>query len=105
MDADKPLSEQYRIVAKRWVDADTAAEMLEQTKSAVLAKMMSDFGDIPVSKAEMKVKASEEWSAFIMQMVDARQKAALLKVQLEYIRMKFSEWQSHEATRRHEMRL
>jgi hypothetical protein len=38
-------------------------------------------------------------------MVKAREHASLLKVQLEYIRMKFSEWQSAEATRRAEMRL
>jgi hypothetical protein len=38
-------------------------------------------------------------------MVEAREKAALLKVKLEYIRMKFHEWQSENATRRAEMRL
>ncbi len=62
-------------------------------------------GDMPVSRAEMIVKASSEWSDYIKMMVEAREKAALLKVQLEYIRMKFSEWQSNEATRRAEMKL
>jgi hypothetical protein len=38
-------------------------------------------------------------------MVEARKQAALLKVQLEYIRMQFSEWKSSEATRRAEMKL
>jgi hypothetical protein len=31
--------------------------------------------------------------------------AALLKVQLEYIRMKFMEWNSENATKRAEMKL
>ena len=81
MNADKPLSEQYRIVAKKWVDADGAANMLEETKSAVLSKMMVDLGDMPVSKAEMQVKASDAWREHITQMVEARSQASLLKVQ------------------------
>lgn len=105
IDENLPLSEQFRIVAKRWVDADSAASILEETKSAVLSKRMADLGDMPVSKAEMTVKASGEWRSFIEEMVTARKEAARLKVQLEYIRMKFSEWQSHEATRRAEMKL
>ena len=100
-----PLSEQYRIVAKNWVDADAAASLLEETKSAVLSKMMQAQGDMPVSRAEMNVKASNEWREFVTKMVEAREKAALLKVQLEYIRMKFNEWQSFEATKRAEMKL
>jgi hypothetical protein len=105
MTDDIPLSEQYRVTAKSWVDADAAASLLEETKSAVLARLMQSQGDMPVSRAEMNVKASDEWREFITKMVEAREKAALLKVKLEYIRMKFHEWQSVEATKRAEMRL
>lgn len=102
---NQPLSEQFRVVAKKWVDADSAASLLEESKSSFLAKKMAAHGDMPVSRAEMMVKASQEWSDYISAMVEAREKAALLKVQLEYIRMQFSEWQSHAATRRAEMKL
>jgi hypothetical protein len=105
IDSNSPLSEQFRIVAKKWVDRETAASLLEESKSAFLSKLMADLGDIPVSKAEMKIKASQEWRDYIEKMVDARSEASMLKVQLEYIRMKFSEWQSHEATKRAEMKL
>jgi hypothetical protein len=105
MDNDIPLSEQYRVVAKAWVDADAAANLLEETKSAVLSRMMIACGDMPVSRAEMQVKGSADWADFIKKMVEAREKAALLKVKLEYIKMKFHEWQSENATRRAEMRL
>ena len=105
MDQEKPLSEQFRLVAKKWVDADAAASHLEETKSAGLARMMSAQGDMPVNRAELNVKSSEEWMEFITNMVKAREKAALLKVQLEYIRMRFNEWQSHAANRRAEMKL
>ena len=105
MNEDQPLSEQFRIVAKKWVDADSAASLLEETTSAVLARMMAGQGDMPVNRAELNVKSSEEWLNFITNMVKARERSALLKVQLEYIRMRFSEWQSHAATRRAEMKL
>ena len=105
MDPNLPISEQFRIVAKKWVDADSAASMLEETKSAFLSRLMSDLGDMPVSTAEMSVKASDDWKAYITEMVEARKRASLLKVQLEYIRMKYHEWQSAEATRRAEMNL
>ena len=105
MEQNAPLSEQFRIIAKRWVDADAAASLLEESKSAFLSHLMASMGDMPVSKAEMSVKASEKWTTYVTQMVDARKSAALLKVQLEYIRMRFHEWQSYEATKRAEMKL
>lgn len=104
-DNERPISEEYRIIAKKWVDADAAANFLEETKSSVLARRMVMLGDMPVSKAEMTVKASDDWRSFIDEMVNARKEAAKLKVQLEYIRMRFSEWQSLEASKRAEMRL
>jgi hypothetical protein len=98
-------AEHFRLVAKDWVAKDAAASILEETKSAVLAQMMISQGDMPVSRAEMQVKASPEWKDHILQMVQAREAANLAKVKLEYMRMKFSEWQSREATARAERRV
>jgi hypothetical protein len=103
--SNMPVSEQFRVTAKQWVELDRAATMLEETKSAVLSQKMNALGDIPVSHAERTVKASPEWSDFIKTMVDARTQANLKKVQMEYLRMKFSEWQSENANKRAEMRL
>ncbi len=105
MNANLPWSEQFRIVAKQWVDADAAANVFEEMKTANLARLMAMEGDIPVSRAEMNVKASEDWRSYLKEMLDARQRATLLKVQMKYIDMKFSEWQSENATKRAEMRL
>lgn len=105
MDSNLPISEQYRIVAKQWVDADSAARLLEETKTATLSQRMAALGEMPVSKAETAVKASPEWHEFITAMVEARTKANLLRVQLEYIRMQHSEHQSIEASKRAEMKL
>lgn len=99
------LSEQYRLAAKEWCELDAAATLLEETKSAVLSQKMAAQGDVAVNRAELMVKASPEWSAHIMKMVEARRKANLAKVKLEWIRMRFSEQQSFEATKRAEMKL
>lgn len=105
MEDNRPISEQFRIIAKKWVDADSAANLLEETKSAFLNQLMLAQGEMAVSKAEMIVKGSTEWKDYAEKMVEARKQANLLKVQLEYIRMKFYEWQSYNATRRAEMKL
>ena len=104
-EGNEPLSEKYRMTAESWVDAEAAANLLEETKSAFLAESMSRLGDMPVSRAEMLVKGSTYWRLRLEDMVEARKKATLLKVQLEFIRMKHAEQQSAEASRRAEMRL
>jgi hypothetical protein len=99
------ISEQYRIVAKQWVAANTAADMLEECKSAVLSQQMHALGEMPVSRAELEIKASDDWTEYLRKMVEARGKANLLKVQCEYLRMRHSEQQSREASARAEMRM
>jgi hypothetical protein len=107
--SNEPYSEQFRLVAKKWVDADAAATLLEDTKSAVLSErmqaMLREEPGLAIARAEASVKASPEWREWVTGMVDARKQANLLKVQLEYLRMKFTEWNSHEATKRTEARL
>ena len=102
---DRPISEEFRLVARAWVEADKAASIFEESKSAVLSQMMMKRGDMPVSKAEMQVKGSPEWQEYIDKMVDARSEANLKKVQLEYIRLKFAEWQSADANARRERQM
>ena len=102
---ERPISEEFRLVAKAWVDANAAANLLEETKSAVLSKMMLALGEKSVAAAEMKVKASDKWYNHVKKIVDARAEADLRKVQMEYVRMKFSEWQSNDANSRREFRM
>lgn len=102
---NRPFSEQYRLAAEEWVALDGAARMLEESKTAVLSQRMKALGDRPAAHAERDVKASREWTNFIKEMVEARTKANLAKVQMEFVRMKAMEWQSENATRRAEMRI
>ena len=87
--SDQRLSELYRIAAKEHVELEAAANLLEETKSANLSQMMQSYGDIPVSKAEMKAKASSQWMEFLWKMTGARKAANLKKVEVEWIRMRF----------------
>jgi hypothetical protein len=103
--SNQPWSEQFRVIAKEWVDLDKAATLLEETKSLVLSQRIKALGDMPHNRAEAQVKASPEWHDHVTKLVEARSAANLKKVQMEYLRMKFSEWQSENANKRAEMRL
>jgi hypothetical protein len=98
--ANIPLSQQWQTKALEHADAEAAAQLLEETKSAVLSQMMMREGDIPVSKAEMRVKASDEWQRWVANMVRARQRANRLRVERDYLKMLFQEWISADANHR-----
>lgn len=102
---ERPISEEFRLVAKAWVDAESAASLLEETKSATLAEKMQALGDMPVNRAELTVKASKDWHEHLAKISEARREANLRKVQMEYVRMKFSEWQAADANSRNERRM
>jgi len=105
MDTNAPLSEQFRRAADIWVDAEAAASLLEDTKSAFLSQQMQQHAALAVNRAEQIVKSSRAWTDYVEKMVQARKAANRAKVQLEYLRMKFNEWQSEEANKRVEARL
>lgn len=102
---ERPISEEFRLVAKAWVDAEAAAQLLEDTKSSVLAQMILKQGDISHNKAETISKASDAWTDHVGKIVDSRKEANLRKVQMEFLRMKFSEWQASDANQRNERRM
>lgn len=102
---NRPYSEVWREAAERWADLDSAARLLEETKSAVLSKWMVEEGDIPVSKAELRVKASDRWGEYVEKVVKARTAADKAKIERDYYHMKAWEQRSQEATARTEARL
>lgn len=102
---NRPLSEEWREAANKWVRADSVARLLEDTKSQVLAKRMADLGDIPVSRAELTIKATNEWRDYVERIVKARTDAEFAKVEMRYQEMRYWEGQSRAATERTEARL
>lgn len=88
-------SEQYRAQAVHWARADGTARQLEESKTAVLAKMMKALGGgekpPPLAAAERDVKASQEWHDFITEMVMARTNANLARAEMDYLAMRHAE--------------
>jgi hypothetical protein len=107
MNNNLPLTEQYRIAADAWVDAEAAASLLEDCKSAVLAERMQALLDegMAVNRAEQAVKGSPEWKVHVTSIIEARRLANRCKVQVEYIKMRFQEYMSQEANNRLEAKL
>ena len=104
-DETVPWSEQYRAAAEEYADKESAAQLLEDLKSVVMAQKQTAMGDIPVNRAEQSVKASPQWQEYVESCVAARKEANMAKAQCEYLRMKFQEFQSKEANARAEIRL
>ena len=106
---DQPISEQFRIVAKQWVDADSAASLMEELKTTSLEKMkqriIDQEGPMADNRAERQAKCDPEWEAYLRGMCAHRATANRLKVQMEYLKMKHREWIGADATARAEMKL
>lgn len=100
-----PWSEQYRIAGEDWADKEAAAQLLEDTKTAIMAQWQVELGDIPVNRAEQTVKASKRWQDHIEKIVEARKAANVAKIQLETLRMRAFEHHDQSANQRTEMRM
>jgi hypothetical protein len=103
--ANIPASEQWYQAARKWADLNAAADMLEEGKSAYLSQRMMALGDMPVSRAELTVKASADWADYVKKMVRAREQSNLARIEAEFLKMRFTEWQAMDATHRQEMRM
>ena len=100
MNSNQPLSQQYLEAGHTWARLDAAARMLEEGKTTYLAQQKALLGDKPDSHAEREVKASDKWSDYIKNMVNAKTEANKAKIDLEFVKMKFWEWQSEGANNR-----
>ena len=89
---ERSITEEFRIVANQFVEADGAASLMEEMKTTQLAQMKSNLmaieGDMSDARAERLVKSGSEWPEYIENMVENRTKANKLKLQLEWIRMR-----------------
>ncbi len=105
MSNEFPYSERFRLAAEDYVDKENAAQILEETKSLVMAQRQSQLGDLPVNRAEQTIKASPSWMEHVEKIVEARRVANLAKVKMEVEKMRFHENQGREANARAELRL
>jgi hypothetical protein len=110
----RDISEMWRVAAVEWVDLNAAADLREDTKSSELARMImreteshQNIHGKPLAhnRAEMIVKASDEWLQVIDDINETRRAANLARVRMDFLKMKFSEWQSRNANAREERRM
>jgi hypothetical protein len=102
---NRSWADKYRHAGEEWADLESAAQLLEDCKSAVMAQKQSVLGDIPVNRAEQTVKASPDWMKYIEECVKARHQANLAKIKLEALKMEFSEWNNSQANERAEFKM
>lgn len=102
---ERPISEEYRLAAKEWVEADRLASLAEELKSSKLSDMMLRDATLSINRAEAQAKASGEWKDYIDEMVSKRAAANLARVKMKWVEMRFSEWQSTDANARRERQM
>jgi hypothetical protein len=100
-----PLSDQWAEAAYAHVEAEAAAQLLEDTKSSVFSQIVLRQGDMPVNRAELLARASVEWRDHVQVIVETRQHANELRVKRDYLKMKFQEWIAADANNRTQARL
>lgn len=109
MSNTRPQSELYREAARRFVDLDAAARMLEESKTAVFSQkvteLIRDYPGHSVAKAEMQIRGSDMWRDYLDKLVRARTRANEAKIELEYIRMKYWEATQDRADERYTARM
>jgi hypothetical protein len=102
---NRPHSQRYREAGDNWAELEKAAQILEDTKSAVMAQRQSMLGDIPVNRAEQIVKSDPWWMDHLTKIVEARYKANKGKINLEVVKMEYYEHNNSEANQRVEIRM
>lgn len=88
-----------------WSDALHAADLLEETRSTLLAKITKEHFELPAWKAEAAAKADPRYEEHIRAMVDARRLANLARVRFDGAKAMGDFVRSAEATRRAEVNL
>lgn len=88
-----------------WADKQAAAGVLEDTKSAVLCRLMIKSNAPSVAAREVEAKASQEYQDHVRATQEAVKAALKAKVQYEAIRTWIDLKRTESANTRAEMRL
>ena len=86
---ERPLAERYRLAAKAANEASKVSRYYRENKGIVFAQMVMEVlrqdPSLPVNKAELLVKASDAWKAFIDRLLEASDQAGEKKTDLKTI--------------------
>lgn len=104
MDPDK-IYESLVKAGEDWADAQAAADLLEETRKSVLARLMNLSAVASIAGKEMMALADPEYTGFLEGMVQARKVANKARVRYDSARILSELRRSQESTRRAEMSL
>lgn len=90
---------------EEWADAEAAADLLEETKKSVLAKLMNEAPHTSQGGKEMQALADPKYGEFVAGMVAARKTANKARVRYDGAKMLAELRRSQESTRRAEMQI
>jgi hypothetical protein len=85
-----------------WADKQAAADLLEETRKSVLAKLINE-AEGSVNAREYKALADPEYKTFVEGMVTARKAANKARVRYDSAKVLAEMRRSEESTRRAEM--
>ena len=88
-----------------WCDCNAAADLLEETKGTLLAKIMKEHLMSPAWKAEALSRADMRFEEHLKAMVDARRLANIARVRYDGAKAMGEFIRSAESTRRAEMQM
>lgn len=88
-----------------WAEKQAAYNILEDTKSAILAQLMLKSQATSVAAREIEAKASKEFTEHVKTTQEAMKDALKAKVNYEAIKIWIDLKRSEEATRRAELKI
>lgn len=96
------IVERWRLECKEWLDLQSAADLLRETKNDVLSQIISRQDGKSHAEKDRRARCSADWHDFRNQMIDAEDKARRAKMRMKYHQMQFDAWRSHNANARQE---
>jgi len=76
-------------IGEQYAEAKGQSWQAQELKGSILAKLIKNYPDLPVSKAEHEAKSSEEYQSFIKETAEAIKKELRLKAQYEMWKSSF----------------
>ena len=77
-----------------YAEAKGQSWQMQELKGSVLAGIIKTYGDVPVSKAEIQARASEDYEKHIRETAEAIKKELQLKAKYEALKSKFEAYRS-----------
>lgn len=97
------IAHQLETLGTAWANAKAAADLLEETKGAVLSELTNQeraSGDISRREAEDRAKASPIYREHLTLMVDTRRQANIARALYDAARARSEAMRTREATKR-----